>query len=83
MILSEFDNAPFLDLNPRLDLPLNSDLEREIEITGPRQYLMGMMRTMGFSLSPPIETLSDAECHKYCRAIFRGSSDYDGKELCQ
>lgn len=69
--------------DPRLELPLTKDFEDLIERIGARAYLVGMVKEMGVQFSVPVEILSDAECHKACRAVIRSCRDYDGKELCQ
>lgn len=69
--------------DPRLELPLEPELEKLIEQVGARRYLMGMISNLGVKLSAPVETLSDEECHKVCRSVIRGAQDYGGKELFQ
>lgn len=69
--------------DPRMELQLSKELEDMIEKAGGRRLLIGFINDLGVRLSVPVDTLTDEDCHKTCRAVIRSLRDYEGKELCQ
>lgn len=69
--------------DPILENPLDSEMEWLINKIGPKKYLSALMRRFGIKLSKPLEQLTENDCHKAIRGIFRSAHDYEGPETCQ
>lgn len=69
--------------DPVLENDLPDGMELMIKTIGPRAFLLEAIEQLGVSVSKPIDELTDEECMKVCRGIYRNAKDYSGPEMQQ
>jgi hypothetical protein len=59
-----------------IDTPLDDEFEAAMKTIGYRKYLTALVGKFGIKMSHSIDDLTDHECLRIARGIYRNGSDY-------